>query len=61
MKEFQKGVLTGMEPYSIAVCFNSILTIDKNANRVYLSFTRTKDAERIDKTHPGMCKLLLRC
>jgi len=57
MKELQKGVLTGMEPYRSAVCFNSILTIDKNTNRVYLSFTKTKDADRVDKTHPGMCKL----
>jgi hypothetical protein len=55
MKELQKGVLAGMEP-SIAVCFNSILTIDKNTNRVYLSFMRTKDADGIEKTHPGMCK-----
>jgi len=56
MKELQKGVLAGMEP-SIAVCFNSILTIDKNTNRVYLSFTKTTDADRVDKTHPGICKL----
>jgi hypothetical protein len=46
-----------MEPYPNAVCFNSILTIDRNTNRVYMSFTRTKDADRVDKTHPGMCKL----
>lgn len=56
MKELPKGVFTGMEP-SIAVCFNSILTIDKNTNRVYLSFIRTKDADGIEKAHPGMCKL----
>src|SRR5262249_38707705 len=39
MKELQRGVLTGIE--TSTGCFNSILTIDRNTKRVYLSFTRT--------------------
>src|SRR5262249_44437581 len=43
MKELQKGVLTGIETSSSA-CYNTMLTIDRNTKRVYLSFTRTKEA-----------------
>jgi len=45
MKELQKGVLTGMG--TSGVCYNTILTIDRNTKRVYLSFTKTKAAESI--------------
>src|SRR5689334_6537571 len=34
MKELQKGVHTGMEALSSSMCFNALLTIDKNTNRV---------------------------
>jgi len=59
MKELQKGVLTGMEESSSA-CFNTILTIDRNTKRVYMSFTRTKSADNYDKIKPGTCGMLPR-
>jgi hypothetical protein len=59
MQELQKGVLTGMEE-TTSLCFNTILTIDRNANRVYLSFARTKDADDYDKTRPSTCGMLPR-
>jgi hypothetical protein len=58
MKELQKGVLTGIENDSL--CYNAILTIDRNTKRVYLSFTKTKDADKYDKTRPGTCGMLPR-
>jgi hypothetical protein len=59
MKELQRGVLTGIESSS-ALCINTMLTIDRNTKRVYLSFTNTKEAENIDKTRPGTCGALPR-
>lgn len=59
MKELQKGVLTGIEASS-SLCFNTMLTIDRNTKRVYLSFTKTKDADKYDKTRPGTCGALPR-
>jgi hypothetical protein len=56
MKELQRGVLTGIET-SIG-CFNSILTIDRNTKRVYLSFTRTATADKYDQTRAGTCGML---
>jgi hypothetical protein len=53
MKELQRNVLTGFEDST--GCFNTMLTIDKNTNRVYKSFTRTKYADNYDKTKPGTC------
>ena len=58
MKELQKGVLTGMD--SSTSCYNSILTIDRNTKRVYMSFTRTKYADNYDKIKPGTCGALPR-
>jgi hypothetical protein len=40
MKELQKGILTGIENSS-SLCYNTMLTIDRNTKRVYMSFTRT--------------------
>jgi hypothetical protein len=54
MKELQKGVLTGIEGFS-SLCFNTMLTIDRNTKRVYLSFTKTKEADKFDTTRPGTC------
>ena len=54
MKELQRGVLTGMEDSS-SLCFNSMLTIDRNTKRVYLSFTKTASADKYDNTRPGTC------
>jgi len=53
MKELQKGVLTGME--NTSACYNTMLTIDRNAKRVYMSFTKTKEADNYDKVSPGIC------
>ena len=58
MKQLQKGIVTGFEESTS--CFNSILTIDRNTKRVYLSFTRTKYADNYDKTRPGTCGALPR-
>jgi len=60
MKELQKGVLTGMETFGSTTCYNTILTIDRNTKRVYLSFTRTKSADNYDKISPGTCGMLPR-
>lgn len=53
MKELQNGVLTGMQADS--ACFNSILTIERNTQRVYMSFMRTKEADNYDRIRPGTC------
>ena len=58
MKELQKGILTGVE--TDTGCFNTMLTIDRNTKRVYLSFTRTKYAGQYDQILPGTCGSLLR-
>ena len=55
MKEVQKGVFTGMEVST--TCWESKLTIDRNKQRVYLSFTRSQDA---DKALPSVCGKLPR-
>jgi hypothetical protein len=57
MKELQLGILTGMES-SIAGstgCFHTMLTIDRNAKRVFMSFTRTQYADKYDKIRPDTC------
>ncbi len=59
MKELQRGVLIGMEASSSA-CFNTMLTIDRNTKRVYLSFTKTKEADKYDKIMQGTCGSLPR-
>jgi hypothetical protein len=53
MKELQKGTLTGIAETS--GCFNTLLTIDRNTKRVYLSFTRTQSADNYDRIKPGTC------
>lgn len=55
MKELQKGVLTGMESFNSSACYNTTLTIDRNAKRIYLSFVRTKEADNYDKIAGGTC------
>jgi hypothetical protein len=54
MKELQKGILVGIEA-STSACYNTTLTIDRNAKRVYQSFTRTKEADNYDRIRPGTC------
>jgi hypothetical protein len=53
MHQLQKGVLVGAEDSTN--CFQSMLTIDQNTKRVYLSFTRTKYADNFDRIKPGTC------
>jgi hypothetical protein len=53
MKELQKGVLSGME--TSTGCYNTMLTIDRNAKRVYMSFTKTQYADKYDKIVAGTC------
>jgi hypothetical protein len=55
MKELEKGVLTGMQSFNSTSCYNTTLTIDRNAKRVYLSFVKTKEADNYDKIVPGTC------
>ena len=57
MKEVQRGILTGIE--TSTSCFNSTLTIDRNTKRVYMSFTKTKEADNYDKIRPGTCGVTL--
>ena len=54
MKEPQRNVLSGIEPFATG-CFNSSLTIDRNTKRVYQTFTRTEHADAYDKISPGAC------
>jgi hypothetical protein len=58
MKELQKGVLTGME--NTSACYNTMLTIDRNTKRIYMSFTKTKEADNYNKIRPGTCGTLPR-
>jgi hypothetical protein len=53
MKELQKNTLIGVEEST--GCFNTLLSIDRNAKRVYQSFTRTKYADNFDKIRPETC------
>jgi hypothetical protein len=55
MKEVQKGILTGMEPFASTSCYNTTLTIDRNTKRVYLSFTRTQSADKYDQIRSNTC------
>jgi hypothetical protein len=55
MKELQKGILVGAETSASTSCYNTMLTIDRNTKRVYLSFTITKYADTYDKTKAGTC------
>ncbi|MGY3583069.1 hypothetical protein ACVIGB_007867 [Bradyrhizobium sp. USDA 4341] len=56
MKQLQKGVLVGADDST--GCFNTMLTIDRNTKRVYLTFTRTKYADNFDKIKSGICEHL---
>jgi hypothetical protein len=58
MKQLQKGILVGVDDSTN--CFHTMLTVDRNTKRVYLSFTRTKYADNFDKIKPGTCGKLPR-
>jgi len=53
MKQLQKGVLVARPTKT--TCWNTMLTVDTNTKRVYLSFTRSKAADKYDKIRPGTC------
>ncbi len=53
MKELDRGILAGIETGT--GCFNTMLTIDRNTKRVYISFTKTEYADKYDKTLPNIC------
>jgi hypothetical protein len=53
MKEMQRGILSGIETSS--GCYDSMLTINKNTQRVYLSFTRSAYADNMDRIRSGTC------
>jgi hypothetical protein len=59
MKELQKGILTAME-VSSSICYNTMLTIDRYTKKVYMAFTRTKEADNVDKTGVFKCGMLPR-
>ena len=58
MKEISKGVFAGIQDSSEfnTTCYDTLLTINKNTQRVFQSFTRTKFADKIEETFPGVCK-----
>ena len=56
MKELSAGVLAGTGGDSTG-CYTTMLTIDKNTERVYRAFSRTKSADKYDKISPGFCGL----
>jgi hypothetical protein len=58
MKQLQKGILIGADDSTS--CWNTLLTINTNTKRVYLSFTRTQFADNYDKIRPGTCGTLPR-
>jgi type 1 fimbria pilin len=53
MKELRNGVLTGIDDSTN--CYNTMLTIDRNTKKVWMSFTKTKYAENYEKISPGAC------
>jgi hypothetical protein len=56
MHQLQKGVMAGVDESTN--CFQSVLTIDQNTKRVYLSFLRTTYADNFDRIRPGTCAQL---
>lgn len=54
LKEASPGVLSGSA--SSGICYNSYLIINRNSKRVYLNFTKTKDAYKDDVKNLGVCQ-----
>jgi hypothetical protein len=52
MKVLQPNILTGMPYFSTGGCYGQVLTINKGTKRVFLSFVRTKHADKYDKIMP---------
>jgi hypothetical protein len=54
LKETSPGVLSGSA--SSGICYDSYLIINRNSKRVYLNFTKTKDAYKDDAKKLGLCQ-----
>jgi hypothetical protein len=54
LKEASPGVLSGSA--SSGICYDSYLIINRNSKRVYLNFTKTKDAYKDDAKKLGICQ-----
>ena len=58
VKPLNNEILSGVDNSIVANsgCFNTILTINQKTQRVYISYSRTENADKIEKTMPNMCK-----
>ena len=58
VKQLNNEILSGVDNSIVAStgCFNTILTINQKTQRVYISYSRTENAEKIEKTMPNLCK-----
>jgi hypothetical protein len=54
LKEVSQGVLSGSAESGI--CYDSYLIINRNSKRVYLNFTKTKEAYKDDVKKLGLCQ-----
>jgi hypothetical protein len=54
LKEASPGVLSGSA--SSGICYDSYLIINRNSKRVYLNFTKTKDAYKDEVKKLGLCQ-----
>jgi hypothetical protein len=54
LKEASPGVLSGSA--SSGICYDSYLIINRNSKRVYLNFTKTKDAYKDAVKKLGVCQ-----
>jgi hypothetical protein len=54
LKEVSPGVLSGSA--GSGICYDSYLIINRNSNRVYLNFTKTKDAYKDNVKKLGLCE-----
>jgi hypothetical protein len=55
MKDLAPNVVSGMPRFRTEPCFDPVLTVNKETKRVYLSFIRSKRADKSEKIAPRMC------
>jgi hypothetical protein len=55
MKVLQPGVLVGMPFFSTELCYDPVLTINKDTKRVYRSFIRSRNADKYEQKSPNAC------
>jgi hypothetical protein len=53
MQDMGRGILAGVAESGL--CYNATLTIDRNARRVFRSFTLSKSAAALDQKRAGTC------